>query len=309
MVPERTNRRGATLQPPVRKESRGQKAKLVRPKQTRVLAVCNQKGGCGKTTTVINLAGCLAELGFRVLVVDMDAQCNSTSGLGFDQSDIDKSVCDMLLDPKRVSLEDIVIETSYPGLHLAPGGLDLAEFDIRAAAEIGRENRLKRALQSLPEGFYDFVLLDTPPSLGLLLVNALNAATEVQITMQAHPFAFEGLNKLLETIDAVREELNPPLVVRGVIVTMFDGRTRLSRDIVNSLHSVDGVRGLVHSTVIRQNIRLAEAARAKKPVVAFDSGSTGASDYRMLCREIIRQHYVDSPGTVHRSSAITGGSL
>lgn len=269
--------------------STSRRRSLPRPTTTRTIAICNQKGGCGKTTTVINLAGGLASSGLKVLVVDLDAQCNSTSGLGVSADAVEKSIFDVMLDPKGVSLNDIVLETEFPGLHLAPGSLDLAEFDIRAAGEIGRENRLKRALAQIPAGFYDYILLDTPPSLGLLLVNALNAASEIHITMQAHPFAFEGLNKLIDTIEAVREELNPTLEISGVIVTMFDGRTRISREIVERLQARDDLRDKVYDTLIRQNVRLAEAAKVRKPIMHFDPGCVGTQDYLALCREVSKR--------------------
>jgi chromosome partitioning protein len=188
-----------------------------RPKSVRIISVCNQKGGCGKTTTVINIAAGLAKLGQRVLVIDLDSQCNATTGLGIDINEIDKSVFELLVEPKKTNLEDVILETQYENLHIAPASIELSEFESRMAGEIGRENRLKKALLPL-HSLYDFIILDTPPSLGLLSVNALNAANEVQIALQAHPFAFDGLNLLLETIGLIKEELNPKLQITGSLI-------------------------------------------------------------------------------------------
>lgn len=255
------------------------------PASTRIIAVCNQKGGCGKTTTVINMASGLASMGQRVLVVDLDAQCNSTSGLGIDLNDVEASVFDIMVDLKGTDIADVVLETGYENLHVAPASIELSEFDSRVASEIGRENRLKKALAKLP-AFYDYILIDTPPSLGLLSVNALNAANEVHIAMQAHPFAFDGLNQLLETIASVREEINPSLNVTGVVVTMFDPRTRISREIVDRLLAMNSISNVVYKTVIRQNVKLTEASKVRKPVMYYDETCSGTEDYLDLSEEV-----------------------
>ncbi len=256
-----------------------------RPVRTRVIAVCNQKGGCGKTTTVINVAAGLASMGQRVLVVDLDAQCNSTAGLGIDLNEIETSVFDIMVDLKGTDIADVVLETDFENLHVAPASIELSEFDSRVANEIGRENRLKKALAKLP-AIYDYILIDTPPSLGLLSVNALNAANEVHIAMQAHPFAFDGLNQLLDTIGSVREEINPTLAISGIVVTMFDPRTRISREIVDRLLEMESIRAVVYKSVVRQNVKLTEASKVRKPVMYYDEGCTGAEDYLDLCEEI-----------------------
>jgi chromosome partitioning protein len=255
----------------------------------RVVAICNQKGGCGKTTTVINVAAGLAAMGQRVLVVDLDSQCNATTGLGVPLDGIDKSTFDLLMEPKADVLENVILETAYPNLHVAPGSIELSEFESRAASEIGRENKLKKAV-GLLQGHYDFVLIDTPPSLGLLSVNALNAATEVEIALQSQPFAFDGLNLLLETINLVKEELNPNLEVTGVVVTMFDNRTKISREIVERAQAMKELEGKLFKTVIRQNIKITEASKMRKPVMDYDELCTGTRDYLDLCEEICAQH-------------------
>ncbi len=258
---------------------------MPRPAKTRVIAICNQKGGCGKTTTVINLAASLASMGQRVLVVDLDAQCNSTVGLGIDANEVETSIFDLMVDLKGTQVEDVILETDYENLHVAPASIELSEFDSRVANEIGRENRLKKGLAKLPP-IYDYILIDTPPSLGLLSVNALNAANEVHIAMQAHPFAFDGLNQLLETISAVREEINTALDVSGIIVTMFDPRTRISREIVDRLLEMKDIAHCVYKTVIRQNVKLTEASRVRKPVMYYDAACSGTEDYLDLCEEV-----------------------
>ncbi|WP_148696373.1 ParA family protein [Silvanigrella aquatica] len=260
-----------------------------KPQSVRIISVCNQKGGCGKTTTVINVAAGLAKLGQRVLVVDLDSQCNATTGLGIDTSEIEKSVFELLVEPKKTNLEDVILETQYENLHIAPASIELSEFESRMAGEIGRENRLKKALLPL-HSLYDFIILDTPPSLGLLSVNALNAANEVQIALQAHPFAFDGLNLLLETISLIKEELNPKLKITGLVVTMFDSRTKLSREIVDKVMNIELLSNCVFKTCIRQNVKLAEAVKARKSVLTYDPSCTGAEDYLSLSKEICLQN-------------------
>jgi chromosome partitioning protein len=286
-----TPRVGATAKskPAAAKVSVDKKIKaLPRPAKARVIAICNQKGGCGKTTTVINLAAGLAAHGQRVLVIDLDSQSNATSGLGIENDAVEKSTFDLLADPKHTTAEDVVLETPYANLHIAPASIELSEFESRVASEIGRENRLKKALIPL-RALYDYVLIDTPPSLGLLSVNALNAADEVQIALQAHPFAFDGLQLLLDTIGLIREELNPTLKITGIITTMFDPRTKISREIVEKVLAIETIRESVFKTVIRQNVKITEASKMRKPVMYYDASCMGAIDYMALTGEICAQ--------------------
>lgn len=283
-------------------------AALRRPESpARIIAVCNQKGGCGKTTSIINLAAALAESGHRVLVVDLDSQCNASTGLGWEGGHLQDSTSlasafDMLVCPQDVKAKDVIVPTAYPNLSLIPGSIDLSEFESRVASEIGRENRLKKALAPLQPDF-DFILLDTPPSLGLLSVNALNAATEVQIAMQSHPFALDGVGLLLETIALVQSELNPRLVVSGVYITMFDARTRISQDVLTAVSKIPELRGKVFKSIIRQNVKVTEAAQARQPVMYYDAACTGTEDYRALAREIAKQRPNTQASTRQRSSS------
>ncbi|NBW80964.1 ParA family protein [bacterium] len=285
-------RSGAAAKQPVRSSkpaTPGLKLKPVEaPKTSRIIAICNQKGGCGKTTSVINIAATLAAMNQRVLVIDLDSQCNATQGLGLELEELEESICDVLLDPKTHSLADVIVESPYANLHVAPGSIELSEYESRAATEIGRENRLKKAIAQV-RSHYDYILIDTPPSLGLLSVNALNAASEVQIAMQSHPFALDGLHLLLETIELVQEELNPELKITGVVVTMYDHRTKISREIVDEVCAIASLKGRVHKTVIRQNVKLTEASRLRKPVMYYDAQCTGTEDYVQISKEIAAQ--------------------
>lgn len=262
---------------------------MTRPNSCRIVAICNQKGGCGKTTSVINIAAGLALRGQRVLVVDLDSQANASTGLGISADDVELSTFHLLTDLKNVSIGDVVLETQFENLHIAPASIELSEFESKVASEIGRENRLKKALAPAIE-HYDFIVIDTPPSLGLLSVNALNAATEVNIALQAHPFAFDGLNLLLESIELVKEELNPKLRISGIVVTMFDPRTKISHEIVQRVMGVPELKPVVFKNVVHQNVKLTEASRMRKPVFYYNPACSGSHDYLNLVEEICMQH-------------------
>ncbi len=260
-----------------------------KPAKTRIIAIANQKGGCGKTTLVINLASALAAGGLRVLVVDLDMQQNTTTGLGISPNDIDECICDVLLNPKVKSLADIVLETGYPYLHLAPASSELSTFETRVITEIGRENRLKRALQPFLH-LYDIVLIDTPPSLGLLSINAFCAAQEIFVPLQPHPFGFDGLNLLLNSIELVKEDLNPSLTLGGIVISMYDGRKKIVKEIVESVQKQPELAPLLFNTFIRQNVRITEATEFGAPIFEFDPLSLGSQDFVALAREVVERY-------------------
>jgi len=251
------------------------------PSRRRVLAVANQKGGVGKTTTTVNLGAALAELGWRVLVLDLDPQGNATTGLGIEQRSFDNSIYDILLHDFPV--EDCIEPTSLKNLFIVPATLDLAGAEIELVPAMSRELRLKRAVDSLDDGF-DFVLVDCPPSLGLITVNGLAAASEVLVPIQCEYYALEGLGQLLRSIDLVRTNLNPTLEVSTIVLTMYDARTKLSDQVVNEVRSHFGDK--VAKTVIPRSIKLSEAPSFGEPVIVHDPNSSGAIAYRELAKEV-----------------------
>lgn len=253
--------------------------------KTIIVAIANQKGGVGKSTTAINLSAALALQGERTLIVDLDPQGNASSGLGIDRGSILKSIYDVLI--AETPVEDAIEPTSVRNLHLVPATIDLAGAEIELVAAFSREHRLRHALKSL-EGEYDFVIVDCPPSLGLLTVNALAAAHEVLIPIQCEYYALEGVGQLMRNVDLVTKNLNPGLEVEGVIMTMFDGRTNLSSDVVAQVREHFGKTA--YETVIPRTVRLSEAPSYGEPIEAFDEMSRGAIAYRELGREFRRRH-------------------
>jgi chromosome partitioning protein len=243
------------------------------------IACANQKGGVGKTTTVVNLASQLVRAGDRVLVVDLDPQGNATSGFGVDRGALGTSVYDAVIDD--TPLAEIVVETTT-GATLAPSAIALAGAEIELATVNGRERRLARLLQPLADRF-DLILIDCPPSLGLLTVNALTAADAVLIPLQSEYYALEGLTQLLATIDLVRDHLNPRLAIDGIVLTMADGRTNLSAEVAAEARRHLG--GLVYTTVIPRSVRLSEAPSHGLPIDRYAPGSRGADAYAMLADE------------------------
>ena len=253
-----------------------------------IVALANQKGGVGKSTTAINLAAALAFQGQRVLVVDLDPQGNATSGLGIDRGSVTHSVYDVLL--KDIPIEDAIEPTSVKNLFLVPATIDLAGAEIELVPAMSREGRLKTALAPIASDFR-VIFIDCPPSLGLLTVNALTAADEVLIPIQCEYYALEGLSQLLGNVDLVRRQLNPSLRVEGVVLTMYDGRTNLARDVAAQVrqHFAEDT----YRTIIPRSVRISEAPSYGEPIEAFDPMTRGAIAYRELGREFRRRHHID----------------
>ena len=247
----------------------------------RILAVANQKGGVGKTTTTINLGAGLAEMGYRVLVVDLDPQGNATTGLGIQRKNFEHSMYDVIM--RDHPLEDVIEPTSVKNLFVAPATLDLSGVEIELVPAFSREMRLKRALEPLMEDF-DFVLIDCPPSLGLITINALSAADEVLVPIQCEYYALEGLSQLRNTLKLVAGNLNPSLEMSTIVLTMFDSRTRLASDVRDDVraHFPDQVC----DTIIPRTVRLSEAPSFGQPITTFDTNSRGAHAYRALAQEV-----------------------
>ena len=247
----------------------------------RVIAVANQKGGVGKTTTAVNLGACLAELGYRTLVIDLDPQGNASTGLGLDISQVQTTMYDVLLHD--VPLEDCVESSSVRNLFVAPANMDLAGAEIELVPAFSREHRLRSAVESVRDD-YDFILIDCPPSLGLLTVNAFTAATEVMVPVQCEFYALEGLRQLSTNIELVRKSLNPSLEISALVLVMYDARTNLAEQVAAEVRAHFGDRVCRH--VIPRTVRLSEAPSFGQPIISFDSSSRGALAYRDLAKEV-----------------------
>jgi chromosome partitioning protein len=247
----------------------------------RVLAVANQKGGVGKTTTAVNLGACLAELGYRVLVVDLDPQGNASTGLGINIRDLHGSMYDVILHD--LPIEDCVEATSVRNLFCAPSSLDLAGAEIELVPAFSRELRLRKALDDVRDD-YDFVLIDCPPSLGLLTVNGLAAAGEVVVPIQCEYYALEGLGQLLRNVNLVQKNLNPVLEVSAIVLVMYDARTKLADQVVGEVREHFGAK--VCKNVVPRTVRLSEAPSFGQPIIAFDPSSRGAIAYKELAKEV-----------------------
>jgi chromosome partitioning protein len=249
---------------------------------TKIVALANQKGGVGKTTTAINLGASIAACERRVLLIDLDPQSNATSGIGVTEAD--PSMYDVLIE--NLPLKDIIRPTEIPTLHLAPSSTDLVGAEVELRDAIGREYYLKRVLEPIAAD-YDYILIDSPPSLGLLTVNGLTAANSVLVPLQAEYFALEGVTQLLATIDRVRGAVNAELEIEGIVLTMYDERVNLARQVADEVRNHFGEK--VYKTVIPRNIRLSEAPSFGKPIILYDIRSRGSEAYVSLAREFIQR--------------------
>ncbi|HOP92646.1 MAG TPA: AAA family ATPase [Acetivibrio thermocellus] len=249
---------------------------------SKVIAVANQKGGVGKTTTAVNLSSCLAYKGKKVLILDIDPQGNTTSGLGIDKKKINKSIYDILIN--EADINDVLVDTPVENLKLCPSNIELAGAEVELVSSISRETRLKSALEPVRND-YDFILIDCPPSLGLLTLNSLTAADKILVPIQCEYYALEGLSQLMETVKLVQKHLNKNLDVEGVVLTMFDARTNLSIQVVEEVKKY--FKNKVYRTIIPRNVRLSEAPSFGLPIILYDPKSKGAECYLDLADEVI----------------------
>lgn len=249
---------------------------------SKTIAIANQKGGVGKTTTAVNLSSCLAVKGKNVLVIDIDPQGNTTSGLGVDKKSIVRSTYDILIN--EASVDEVMIDTVVEKLKLCPSNIQLAGAEVELVSVISREMRMKSALSEVIDRF-DFIIIDCPPSLGLLTVNSLTAANTILVPIQCEYYALEGLSQLMNTVRLVQRHLNPSLDVEGVVLTMFDARTNLSIQVVEEVKKY--FRNKVYRTVIPRNVRLSEAPSFGLPIILYDPKSKGAECYMELAEEVI----------------------
>ncbi len=252
---------------------------------SRVIAIANQKGGVGKTTTAVNLSACLAEAGKKTLIIDCDPQGNTTQGLGVDKASLTQTTYDIFLQTKKIY--DVIGEDIYPGLDILPANIDLAGAEIELIQLPDNSNILKTAILDIRDS-YDFILIDCPPSLSLLTINALTAADTVLVPLQCEFYALEGLSQLMYTIRLIQEKLNPNLNIEGIVFTMYDARTNLSLEVVeevkNELKNTN-----IYKTIIPRNVRLSEAPSYGQPITAYDANSKGAAAYRELAQEVIER--------------------
>lgn len=251
----------------------------------KIIAICNQKGGTGKTTTAVNLASCLTAYQKRVLLIDTDPQGNATSGVGINKNTLQRSVYDVLLN--KASASDATVTTAFPLLDLIPCNINLTGAEIELVGALSRETRLKRALQ-LVQNNYDYLIIDSPPSLGLLTLNSLVASASVIVPIQCEFYALEGVSQLMNTISLIRDGLNPDLAIEGVLLTMADFRTNLTEEVIQEIRNF--FKDKVYDSIIPRNIKLSESPSFGKPINFYDSTSIGAKKYLSLAEEVIARN-------------------
>lgn len=248
----------------------------------RIIVVANQKGGVGKTTTAINLSACIAEQGKKVLAIDIDPQGNTTSGLGVDKNEVENTIYDLMIE--ECSLEECIVEDVWENLDVLPSNVDLSGAEIELMGVENREFILREHIDKIREQ-YDFIIIDCPPSLNILTINAMTTADSVLVPIQCEYYALEGLSQLIHTVGLVRERLNRKLYIEGIVFTMFDARTNLSLEVVENVKS--NLSQNIYKAIIPRNVRLAEAPSYGMPINQYDAKSSGAEGYRELAREII----------------------
>ena len=261
------------------------------PGRARIIAIANQKGGVGKSTTAVSLGAALADIGYRVLVADLDPQGNASTGMGIRHDAREVTVYDVVVS--EAAIQDAIVPTPVERLHAVPATIDLAGAEIELVSQFSRESRLKKAIEPVREGVYDFILLDCPPSLGLLTINALTAAEELIVPIQCEYYALEGLGQLLRNVSLVQQNINSGLRLSGIVMTMFDPRTKLSEQVVDEVKRHFG--DLVYDVIIPRTVRLSEAPGFGQPITVYDARSKGAEAYRQLAQEVALRPPPEAP--------------